>query len=176
MSIAVKIGLRTTAKAPVVTSSVRSVASTPTRQEAPIPAWEASTPRKPRTVMTKPAQAKTSECRGATTIPVRARVGEAAPSTSAAAKRIPPHHPAEPAAPLIPRKPVEPVRARWSQDRTPNAATRPIRYRPSARAGARSLIIVVLLAQTGSPVPGGPHGRRKGRSRPRRRGDTGPRR
>ncbi|HLS74190.1 MAG TPA: hypothetical protein VK046_10495 [Actinomycetaceae bacterium] len=47
VSIAVKMGLRTTANVPEVTRPVRSVVSTPMRQEAPMPAWAASTPTKP---------------------------------------------------------------------------------------------------------------------------------
>src|SRR5690606_27428923 len=80
--------------------------------------------------------------------------GPAAPSTRAAAKKIPPHHSADPGAPLRPRKPVEPVRRRWIQERAPNAATRPARNRVSAAAAALSAVMGFLGSSHSSAAVG----------------------
>ncbi len=68
-----------------------------------MPAWAASTPRKPTTVTTAPAQGKTCGSRGAATVPVRAKAGPAAPRTRA-------HPPAELSPTTGPRLPRAPPR------------------------------------------------------------------
>ena len=55
-SIAAKIGLRTRAKGPLVTSSVLSSGSTPTRQLAPIATWAKKVAPIPARARTRPAR------------------------------------------------------------------------------------------------------------------------
>jgi hypothetical protein len=121
--IAEKIGLRTTAKGPPVTSSVLSFSSTPMRHEAPN---ANSVPARPAKERTNPSACPTDPSRAATGPNASARPSRRAARQrrKAATNSTPPVHSAERGRPLIPLRPVEPVERSCKSVRPPKASAR----------------------------------------------------
>ena len=118
-----KMGFRTTAKRPAVTSGVFSRSSTPMRQDARICICAANVTANPESATASPATLSShgDGTRSGSMAPPICAAGATPPSTAPNVTRMPPHHSRDPAFPDRPRNPASPVERYCSHVRHPNA-------------------------------------------------------